>query len=84
MGPNHNVIDLVRHFFCDFVFSFDFYHMPHYAIFERGQLCMVRVLDPPLLDPMIRQQNRAQAEVERDHKQKRLLENVARVRKRKE
>jgi hypothetical protein len=33
---------------------------------------------------MIRQQNRAQAEVERDHKQKRLLENVARVRKRKE
>jgi hypothetical protein len=58
--------------------------MPHYVIFERGQLCMVRVLDPPLLDLMIRQQNRARAEVERDHKQKRLLENVTRARKRKE
>jgi hypothetical protein len=33
---------------------------------------------------MIQQQNQARAEVERDHKQKRLLENVARARKRKE
>jgi hypothetical protein len=47
MRPDHNTIDLVRHFFlCNFVVSFDFCHMPHCAIFEQGQVCMVRVLDP--------------------------------------
>jgi hypothetical protein len=55
MRPDHNTVDLVRHFFiCDFVVSFDFCHMPHCAIFEQGQLCMVHVLDSPLLDPAIR------------------------------
>jgi hypothetical protein len=58
--------------------------MPHCVILKQGQLCMVRVLDPLLPDPVIWQQNQARAEAEQGRKQKRLLDNAARARKREE